>query len=583
MKKTISILLAAMVIFSCFITTTFAANTTTADTSYYTNSMPKYSSVDRGWVTPVKNQGANGVCWAYAATSCLETSAISKGFRTVNNADFSEAYIVYTTFTASGIEGDILKNEKQLFTNAGNIGGSGSSVTAVLLKGCGLLDEKDCPMPQYIINELDNFDNSLYYKNNGLCVEETVTYKKDDIKTNIPAIKSWIETKGSISISFNYNPKKLKTTYVASDIICAYNDNTEGLQINHGVSIVGWDDNFSKDYFADTPSGNGAWLCKNSYGTSWGNDGYFWLSYYDNCIDNFYGYSVKTAQNNIIHTYNGATATFSSAKGSYIELSNVFEIKYVENVVSLSYYNTEPNVAVEINVNRLKNGSSVPSNGTTIYKTSTNFSTAGIKVTNIGSLRLEPGYYSVVYKLSKNNSISFAHEMMATTVNGVYCIYTNAQQQSYYRTSTTGKWTDSYILGNFYINMYTYSFDVSNSTTAPVINFKPDTTLVVDHVTHPTEPEEPDDNNTEPVAGPQDSPVVGPVVIIVPPEPDKPDNNDTEPTTDPVVIVEPTPDPIEPSPAPQPQPSSTNFFVQLLQSIITFFTNIVIAFRAIFM
>ena len=56
---------------------------------------------------------------------------------------------------------------------------------------------------------------------------------------------------------------------------------------NHAVTIVGWDDHFSKDNFlADhKPPEDGAWIVRNSWGPDWGMDGYFYLSYYDCNID----------------------------------------------------------------------------------------------------------------------------------------------------------------------------------------------------------------------------------------------------------------------------------------------------------
>lgn len=58
-----------------------------------------------------------------------------------------------------------------------------------------------------------------------------------------------------------------------------------GRRPDHLITIIGWDDNYSKENFnaAHRPTKNGAWLVLNSYGTGF-NGGYYYISYEDTMV-----------------------------------------------------------------------------------------------------------------------------------------------------------------------------------------------------------------------------------------------------------------------------------------------------------
>jgi hypothetical protein len=99
--------------------------------------------------------------------------------------------------------------------------------------------------------------------------------------TDTSGIKSALQTWGGVDIAMNFEGSSSGSSYYNATS-AAYFENDSTIA-DHDVTIVGWNDNYAASNFATPPAGNGAWLVKNSWGTGWGNLGYFYISYYDAC------------------------------------------------------------------------------------------------------------------------------------------------------------------------------------------------------------------------------------------------------------------------------------------------------------
>ena len=155
-------------------------------------------------------------------------------------------------------------------------------------------------------------------------------------------IKVFAEIRSIINFGFDYTEEqyeqiyKLMTEkqvqYINTDTFGQYVYDV-GISADHAVCIVGWDDNYSKDNFMEghSPEKDGAWIVKNSWGTDWGDDGYFYLSYYDLSACAFEYFDFDTTR--IEEALSGSGYRFMEALYDYLAPAG-----YITNVSTDTIY-----------------------------------------------------------------------------------------------------------------------------------------------------------------------------------------------------------------------------------------------------
>ena len=216
----------------------------------------KFDLRDWGWVSSVKNQGEMGSCWAFGITAALESVLIRYANITY---DFSENNLQNTMIKYSKYGAVAMAESGNPFFGHPYY----SSWLGVSPAEYDTYDELGKISPLIATPE------DVHMKNIVFIPERKNLTDNDQLK------RALLEY-GAIALAYNHVPD---AKYYNSTTSGYYNYNKPG--VDHIVCLVGWDDNYPKENFVETPPGDGAFILKNSWGTAWGDEGYFYISYYD--------------------------------------------------------------------------------------------------------------------------------------------------------------------------------------------------------------------------------------------------------------------------------------------------------------
>ena len=333
--------------------------------------LPKtYDLRTTGKLTEVRDQGQCGSCWAFGSYAALESYLLPG-----ETTDFSE----HNLMTCHGFDPGICA------------GGNLFMTTAYLSRWNGPVLEQD-----------DAYDINSYVCVPGTVqkhIQEALFIPRKSATANTD-IKKAVMTYGAVAVSmFMYEgaPYLNSTTN-------AYYFNLRGQSSNHMVAIVGWDDNYSKINFSIKPKGNGAFIVRNSWGSGWGEAGYFYVSYYDTVFalgtNGVFDSAAPTTNYAKVYEYDPLGVVTWIGAGNSGWGANIFQAGGNENLAAVAFYtpvkNSSYNIYIYTNVTA---GS--PRSGTLVRTIKGKIPMAGYHTINVPSVSLAGGQnFSVVVKLT---------------------------------------------------------------------------------------------------------------------------------------------------------------------------------------
>ena len=288
------------------------------------------------YVTGIRDQGGYGTCWTHGAMASIEGNLLI----TDNWADAGE------TGEPSLSEAHLdWWNGFNTHNNDDDPGGGGLSphwggdymiTSAYITRGEGVVREIDAPYDN-IDDPCSRYDPDFHH----FYSRDIEWYVAGYDLSNINTIKNMLMEEGVIGTAMCWGYYDYETNSHYQPI-----DSSD--DPNHAIAIIGWDD----EKITQAPDA-GAWLCKNSWGEDFGEEGYFWISYYDKWCGqhpemgavSFQDVEFEPYGTFYYHDYHGWRDTITEVSEAF----NVFSINGAEEtLIAVSIFTAVDNVDYDI-------------------------------------------------------------------------------------------------------------------------------------------------------------------------------------------------------------------------------------------